>query len=240
MDQRTFRDFVVAAARAATEASGQIGHLVLTQTYGPKEKPKIREPEMRHALAQCAECSGYYYGVEVPTNIKHRFKNTRGPRRVSGRHDFAVFSGGDLTLAASVLVELKAGQPTRRDASSKDEDCPAIVKDFVKLFCETAGGKSFVHVLPSTGSGTLSTLEKKYRHSCLRAVDVVAERFPEFERKKDDTAWFSEFVLVGPGRRGSGAGELHLKEWAGIWQFIEAMRQGEDGAWLSQSLLFRP
>lgn len=227
MDQRTFRDFVVAAARAATEGSGRIGHLVLTQTYGPKENPKIREPEMRHALAQCAECSGYYYGVEVPTNIKHRFKDTLGPRRVSGRHDFAVFPGGE-PKDASVLVELKEGQPSRRDKISEGGDCPAITKDFVKLLCEPARGKSFVHVVPSENAGTLPKLKKKYGDSYRRA-DKVARAAIE-----DDKAWFSIFVLVGNARNGSEAAKLYCREWAGIRQFGRTTHQDDDGPWLSK------
>ena len=62
--------FVAEAAKRAVAVEGRIGTLVLTQTADNLE-PNIREPEMRHALAQVAETrpAPLYYGIEVPTPI---------------------------------------------------------------------------------------------------------------------------------------------------------------------------
>ena len=60
-----------------------LGGLVLTQTLN--RTPKIREPEMRHALAQEAEIwNNILYGIEAPTREKYpihhrpRGRETRG------------------------------------------------------------------------------------------------------------------------------------------------------------------
>ncbi len=89
MNQDKFREFVVAASKQAINPVGKIGHLVLTQTV-PTGEPEIREPEMRHALAQEAERRQLTYGIEVPTDLKYRFVDATGERKVAARHDFVI------------------------------------------------------------------------------------------------------------------------------------------------------
>ena len=79
MDAAAFHAYVKAAAVRAVRAEGRISRLVLTQTTENME-PKIREPEMRHALAQEAESRSedVFDGVEVPTREKYRFTTAPG------------------------------------------------------------------------------------------------------------------------------------------------------------------
>lgn len=222
MDQQAFQDFVVAAARRASRDFGRIGHLKLTQTY--REAMRIREPEMRHALAQCAEEKSCSYGIEVPTEELYRFCEEPGDRRVRARHDFVMFPD---QRAASVLIELKVST-----------DGKVITKDFVKLICERAGGKAFIHLLPSKDTGTLPNLMRKYRDSGMQAAGEVAEKHPEVVLE-NDKAWFSVFVLIVSGD-GEGAAELYGGEWTGLKQFFEAISQGGDRSWLSPLSLHVP
>ena len=73
MDAGQFKNFVKAAVIREVSGSGRIGGLALTQSLSDRS-PRIREPEMRHALAQEAEArKDVRYGIEVQTRQSYRF-----------------------------------------------------------------------------------------------------------------------------------------------------------------------
>ena len=141
MDQLAFREFVKSAVLRAVPQPRTIGRLTLTQTER-NDEPKLREPEMRHALAQVAEgWTERYYGIEVPTEETYRFVDDEGDKETAARHDFAVYSGATANADRLILLELKKDQPEL--VGEVDPDCPKVRKDFQKLIVEgRTGGKA--------------------------------------------------------------------------------------------------
>jgi hypothetical protein len=138
VDQADFVSFVAAAARRAVASDGRIGHLVLTQTRNLE--PKLREPEMRHALAQVAEERSIYYGIEVPTTQGYRFTRKPGDRKTSARHDVVLLADAHHDADRSIPLELKRTQP-RIDVNDYGADCRPIRKDFQKLLLRDGCGR---------------------------------------------------------------------------------------------------
>ena len=134
---------------ACARRPNRIGRLVLTQaTKSKKPEPKIREPEMLHAMAQEAERrKTIFYGIEAPTKGSFRFTLAPGERRTTARHDFVVLNGRRRSSERMNLLELKKDQP---DTIGPDDnkDCPKVRKDFQELIVELAGdGKAMLHIL---------------------------------------------------------------------------------------------
>ncbi len=196
MTRDDFISFLLAASRRAIRQPGRIGRLVLTQTDG-FPNGRLREPEMRHALAQEAEVRDIPYGIEVPTVGAYRFTKEPGTAKMAARHDFVLLER-DAT-ANDVLLELKAGQPAvERDDLEELVDCPAISKDLQKLLRERASsGLCMLHVLHATDKGTIPALLQKYGVALRRAVEEAKD---DIERAKDEDVirnrWFVFAILV--------------------------------------------
>ena len=184
MDQETFRNLLIDASKRAVEHldSGVIGHLMLTQTY--RRRPKIREPEMRHAFAQVAEEQGrHHYGIEVPTVLKYRFTQGDGGK-THARHDLVFFAEPRCEAKRQVLVELKEGR------FAADSDNMPIRKDFVKLLQEPdAEGRAFVHILPTADVGTLRAVVAAYSKAYEQAPAELKTGAPSYK-------WFMLFFLL--------------------------------------------
>jgi len=198
MDAGQFRDFVTASAVRAVSTPGRIGGLVLTQTTANLE-PKIREPEMRHAMAQEAESrKDLCYGIEVPTREKFRFTDTPGEDHVSARHDFVVMKDDRYDAPRFNLVELKEGQPTVTGVGG-DSDCRPIRKDFQKLILEIAEhGKSIVHILHAAKARSIRSVLGKYNIGLWQGVRRSREeaRLLLVPDPVADPVWFTLFILV--------------------------------------------
>jgi hypothetical protein len=197
MNQEEFTQFVATASRRAIHSNGQIGHLVLTQKIGTE--PEIREPEMRHALAQQAENQNLWYGIEVPTKKQYRFVEATGERRVAARHDFVILEQAHPDSNRSILLELKREQPATSESDGQILDCPAIRKDFEKLLLENAtDGKGMLHILHAVDDGTLPSLQEKYTiahgFALNRAQKVIAR--PPLINNPPANRWFTLFILV--------------------------------------------
>lgn len=226
MDQPAFLSFVAAAARRAV--GGTISHLVLTQTAQNGE-PSLREPEMRHALAQEAEArpEPVHYGIEVPTKEGYRFTMGPGDRETSARHDFVVLAEARHDASRENLVELKKGQAGG----------PKIRKDLQKLLLERAvDGKCMMHICHAANRQTISALLEKYNAAMPQAIRLAREaatRHP-LPDIADDPSWFSLFVLV-VRQRGRAGGNRPALYHQGVAPF---------GAWLARveagEVLFRP
>jgi hypothetical protein len=219
VNQEAFEELVaVAASRAVGRLDvGLIGYLVLTQKH--RGTPRIREPEMRHALAQVAEARGLHYGIEVPTEKKYRFTSAPGGRLTRGRHDLVFLAGPSPGAERRVLVELKEGRLAEGSANK------AITKDFVKLLREPAvDGKSFLHILPVASPAALRDLRSAYGAAYREALGNVRVVYRDCE-PADDEKWFSLFVLVPrvPGAAGGGGSELHV---ATLERFGDAVQSG--------------
>ncbi len=182
MDQLAFREFVKSAVLRAVPQPRTIGRLTLTQTER-NDEPKLREPEMRHALAQVAEgWTERYYGIEVPTEETYRFVDDEGDKETAARHDFAVYSGATANADRLILLELKKDQPEL--VGEVDPDCPKVRKDFQKLIVERAHrGKSMLHILHAADGATIPAVYQKYnagiRWALHRATPVVTVRLNE-------------------------------------------------------------
>ncbi len=194
MNQDKFREFVVAASKQAINPVGKIGHLVLTQTV-PTGEPEIREPEMRHALAQEAERRLLTYGIEVPTDLKYRFVDATGERKVAARHDFVILEQANAGWNRSILLELKRDQPAM-EIREGQLCCPAISKDFQKLLLEQAtNGKGLLHILHAADAGTLDALLQKYRVALTGALGASRKAL-ELLKTRPQSCWFTLFILV--------------------------------------------
>jgi hypothetical protein len=210
VNQADFVSFVAAAARRAVGHT--VGRLVLTRTR--KGEPVLREPEMRHALAQEAEArhEPLHYGIEVPTKEVYRFTLEPGDGEVSARHDFVVLAEARHDAARMNLVELKREQPevTRGAAGT---DCPKIRKDLQKLLLEPAlDGKCMLHLFHAAKSGTIPSVLTKYNAAMPQAIRRAREaiRRAREATTRDplpdlaaDRSWFSLFILV-VRQRGDG------------------------------------
>ncbi|HVC95913.1 MAG TPA: hypothetical protein VND64_19645 [Pirellulales bacterium] len=205
MNPNEFRDFVKAASRRAVLCPGRIGGLVLTQTAKNRE-PRIREPEMRHALAQVAELMGdVYYGIEVPTRGTYRFVPVGGENKVSARHDFVVLQGASYDAVRLNLVELKKDQP----------GIPAISKDFQKLIRESAEhGKSMLHICHAANRRTVNSVLKKYNDALYAALTKARQYATEHKLQwpLDDASWFTLFIFVVRKRGRDGGNRPWLCE----------------------------
>lgn len=199
MDAAAFHAFVRAAAVRAVRAEGRIGRLLLTRVTENLE-PKIREPEMRHALAQEAESrtEEILYGVEVPTRVKYRFTTAPGEQEVSARHDLVILSEARFDAERLNVVELKKDQPAL-EGTGDDIDCPTIRKDILKLILEkTEHGKSMIHICHAADSGTIPAVLHKYNAAVwqgLRKSRPIAARLGLPDPFEDPT-WFTLFILV--------------------------------------------
>jgi hypothetical protein len=199
MDAATFHAFVSAAAARALCGHGKIGRLVLTQTTKNLE-PRIREPEMRHALAQEAQSrpEDVFYGIEVPTRKKYRFTTAPGEQEVSARHDFVILSEARFDADRLNLLELKRDQPPLPGVGD-DIDCPAIRKDIIKLILEKAGhGKSMLHICHAADCGTIPGVLRRYNAALRQALRISRQIFAPrgLPDPFQDPAWFTLFVLV--------------------------------------------
>ena len=213
MDAAAFYAYVRAAAVRAVRAEGRISRLVLTRTTENLE-PKIREPEMRHALAQEAESRSedVFYGIEVPTRERYRFTTAPGEQKVSARHDLVILSEARVDADRLNLVELKKDQPALK-GTGDDIDCPAIRKDIVKLILEKAEhGKSMIHICHAADSGTIRAVLHKYNAAVwqgLRMSRPTAARLG-LPDPFEDTAWFTLFILVVRLRGAQGRNRPYL------------------------------
>ena len=168
VDQATFVSFVAAAAKRAVVTNGRIGHLVLMQATDSLE-PKLREPEMRHALSQVAEVTTVWYGIESPTTQGYRFTLEPGDRLTSARHDFVLLAESDRDADKSNLLELE-GQP-KVTVNEYGADCPMIRKDLQTLILEKAvDGKCMLHLCHAADSGTIPKLLGKYNAAIAQAI----------------------------------------------------------------------
>lgn len=228
MDQLPFREFVKAAVLRAVPQPRPIGRLTLTQAEKNGE-PRLREPEMRHALAQVAEgWTDFYYGIEVPTTESYRFVDDEGNRETSARHDFAVYGGAEATAERLVLLELKKDQPDL--VGEDDPDCPKVRKDFQKLIVETARkGKSMLHILHAEDNATIPAVYQKYnagiKWALRRAAPVVNVRLRR--NPLDDASWFSFFILVVRRRLDQNRPALYYKEFDHLGNLLRRVSNGE-------------
>ena len=212
---REFLEFARGSALRATSSPGRVGHLVLTQTTATSER-KLREPELRHALAQEAEARSLLYGVEVPTFHTYRFVKAPGDKQRAARTDFALLQAGMPDYSSAVLVELKEGQPGR--GTTDMLDCPAIRKDFEKLLREPATfGKAIIHICHAWDGGTIPGVLEKYNMALREAVlRVPTKSDPEPWTK--DKCWFELLVLVlhRRGKDGSSMPCLQHQSFTGL------------------------
>lgn len=231
MDREAFDGFVRAAARRAVQDDGKISRLVLTQASENLE-PKIREPEMRHALAQVAESRpDIFYGIEAPTREGYRFTSAPGEKMVSARHDLVILSEASLNANRMNLVELKEGQPAL-EGTGENMDCPMVSKDILKLILERAEhGKSMIHICHAANSGTIPALLRKYNvavkkalRKSLQMADPLGLPCP-FQ----DSAWFTLFVLVlrQRGQEGHNRPYLYRQHIASYGQALGQVQQGQ-------------
>lgn len=213
MDATEFHAFVSASAVRAVRTEGRISRLVVTQKTENLE-PKIREPEMRHAMAQEAESrpEEVLYGIEVPTREKYRFTTAPGEQVVSARHDFVILPEGRFDADRLNVVELKKDQPAL-EGTGDDIDCPAIRKDIMKLILEKAEhGKSMIHICHAANSGTIPAVLHKYNAALwqgLRMSRPIAARLGLLDPFEDPT-WFTLFVLVVHRRGVQGRNQPYL------------------------------
>ena len=120
MNAEEFRVFVTAASIRAVWIPGRIGRLVLTRITDNGETI-LREPEMRHALAQEAESqANIFYGVEVPTRAVYRFTTAPGEQETKARHDFVVMADSRHDAERLNLLELKRDQPKQERSRNGD------------------------------------------------------------------------------------------------------------------------
>ena len=229
MDQLAFREFVKSAVLRAVPQPRTIGRLTLTQTER-NDEPKLREPEMRHALAQVAEgWTERYYGIEVPTEETYRFVDDEGDKETAARHDFAVYSGATANADRLILLELKKDQPEL--VGEVDPDCPKVRKDFQKLIVERAHrGKSMLHILHAADGATIPAVYQKYnagiRWALHRATPVVTVRL---ERNPlDDASWFTFFILVVRMRRQGNRPALYFREFPRFGDLLSRVAAGEE------------
>jgi hypothetical protein len=225
MDAVQFRDFVKGSAFRTVRGNGRIGGLVLTQTVN--RAPKIREPEMRHALAQEAEArNNVLYGIEVPTRQRYRFTTVPGNGTVAARHDFVVMKEPCPAAARLNLMELKEGQ-RGGPVLAADADCLPIRKDFQKLMLEVAEqGKSIMHILQAVDADTISSLLGKYNIAVRRAVSLPREqaRLLSIPDPLLDSVWFTLFILVVHHRKESDRPFLYHQH---LENFGAALQQAE-------------
>jgi hypothetical protein len=232
MEHRELLSFVRSAVQRALRRPNRIGRLVLTQvTKSKKPEPKIREPEMRHALAQEAERQKrVFYGIEAPTKGSFRFTPAAGERKTAARHDFVVLNGRRHSSVPMNLLELKKDQPGTAGPEN-DKDCPKVRKDFQKLIAEPAGdGKAMIHILHGANKATVAAVLKKYNFAvrqalrrCLPSVEEHHIRHP-FE----DNRWFTLFIFVVRRR-----GKAHVNRPALYYQHFDhfgtALRRADAG-----------
>lgn len=209
MNQIDFTAFVAAASKRAVAGGGRIGNLVLTQTTDNLE-PKLREPEMRHALAQVAELAAgpVCYGIEVPTKEGYRFTREPGEKLTSARHDFALLREARHDAPRANLLELKKDQP-ELVVGEHGADCPKVRKDFQKLLLEEAvDGKSMLHICHAADSGTIPGLLAKYNAALKQAIRLSRPAAAQLGLRslEDDPCWFALFVLV-VRQRGRAGGD---------------------------------
>lgn len=232
MDAEEFRAFIRASVIRAVRTEGHIGRLVLTRTTDNLE-PKIREPEMRHAIAQEAESRGenIHYGIEVPTQEAYRFTLAPGVKEVSARHDVVLLSDARHDAARLNLVELKKDQPAL-SGTGDDIDCPAIRKDVQKLILEAAvHGKSMLHILHAANAATVPSVLRKYNAAVwqgLRLSSPVAARLGLPDPYNDD-AWFTLFILVirQRGREGRNRPILYYQHAERFGSALRRVAEGE-------------
>ncbi len=203
MNQDAFHDFARAACARTLAKPGFIGRLRLTSPYRAEQGAfKIREPELCQALIQEAEALGYYYGLEVPTDLPYRFTPLDGEGKRRALHDFVLFGTGEADVLPRVRVELKEGSPSpRRDEAGQQVDVPALSKDLRKLLFEpSVDGRAVLHVLQASDEGTLPSLLGKYRLALQVALAEVAGQEPV------TATWFS-LVFFAVRRRGPRGGD---------------------------------
>ena len=217
MNQADFVSFVAAASRRAVGHA--VGRLLLTQSATNGE-PMLREPEMRHALAQEAEArpEPLHYGIEVPTREVYRFTLEPGDAQTSARHDFAVLAAARSDAARLNLVELKREQPEMKPGAD-GADCPKIRKDLEKLLLESAvDGKCMLHLFHAAHRDTIPSVLDKYnaamRQAIRRARDAIARAREATTRDPlpdlaADASWFSLLVLVVRRREGNRPALYH-------------------------------
>jgi len=230
VDQQAFRSFVREAAIRAVRTPHVIGRLVLTQTE-PNGEPKLREPEMRHALAQEAEARGdLNSGIEVPTVETYRFVDDDGDRETSARHDFAVFGGNTAAASRLVLLELKKDQPDT-DGSSTEPDCPKVRKDFQKLILERAQwGKAMLHILHAADHDSVPAVLQKYNAGIKWALRLAAPVAAARQNRDplEDGCWFTLFILVVRRRRVGNTPALNVREFARFGDALRRVHAGDD------------
>ena len=230
MNREDFREFVRDASMRAVEEPNSISHLVLTQT-NEKGEPKIREPEMRHALAQEAEArTTVHYGIEVPTKEGYRFTLARGDKETSARHDFVVMAADWYHAPRENLVELKKDQPAKATGSPQ-LDYPAVRKDFQKLLLETAThGKSMLHILHASKKNSIPRVLAKYNVALREALtrSVAAAAAHNLPSPLADPSWFSLFLLV-VWRRGKTHGDRPILFYQDLAPFGAALQEVQNG-----------
>jgi len=220
------------AVRRALKRPNRIGRLVLTQvTKSKNPEPRIREPEMRHALAQEAERQKtIFYGIEVPTKGGFRFTLTEGQRKTAARHDFVVVDGRTHSSRRMNLLELKKDQPDT-SGQGEDKDCPKVRKDFQKLIVEPAGdGKAMLHILHGAKKKTVPAVLKKYnlavRQAIRRCLPLVGEH--DVPDPFADDRWFTLFIFV-VRRRGKEHGNRPVLYCLHFEHFGDALRRAHSG-----------
>lgn len=219
---------MTAVAVRAVSTPGRIGRLALTQTYA-NFQPKIREPEMRHAMAQEAELrKDIAYGIEVPTREKFRFTSDPGEGRVSARHDFVVMQDPRHDAPRLNLVELKEGQPAVTVVGG-GSDCRPTRKDFQKLILEVAEeGKSIVHILQAANRGSIPEVLGKYNIGLWQATRLSLEQAGLLLVRDPlaDPVWFTLFILVVRLRHEAKRPFLYHQH---LDDFGETLRRAENG-----------
>lgn len=230
MTREDFREFVRNAAMRAVAEPNRISRLVLTQT-DKKGEPKIREPEMRHALAQEAEArQTVHYGIEVPTRAGYRFTLAPGDKETSARHDFVIMAADWHGAPRANLVELKKDSPARAK-SSPQLDYPTVRKDFQKLMLETAThGKSMLHILHASNKNSVPGVLAKYnvalREALTRSVAAAADH--TLPSPLADPSWLSLFLLV-VRRRGKPHGDRPILHYQDLAPFGAALQEVQNG-----------
>lgn len=223
MTESDFLDFARAAVRRIAVRPDRIGNLVLTQTRKGDE-PTLREPEMRTALQQEADHRGLLYGIEVPTRHTYQFTGI-GKRRALT--DFALLDPETPNEVRDVLVELKEGQPSGKDAEVEGEvvaDSPAISKDLHKLRAERVRyGRCMLHICQAANAGTLPALVKKYdaamRRALVSASATVGDTAAAHSQKEASEPWFILLILVLRQRGKANAAQgprLYIGKWDGV------------------------
>jgi hypothetical protein len=233
MSHDDFLRFVQASVRRTLRRPNRIGGLVLTQvTKSKNPEPRIREPEMRHALAQEAEHQkNIFYGIEVPTKGSFRFTLVEGERKTSARHDFVVVNGRRHSSRRMNLLELKKDQPDTT-GHGEDKDCPKVRKDFQKLIVEPAGdGKAMLHIFHAAKKKTVAAVLTKYNLAicqALRRCLPLVEGHDVPDPFVDDR-WFTLFIFVVRRRR-KEPGNQPVLYYRHFEHFGAALRQANSGA----------